>query len=125
MSIYQGRSLRKPSGGKKKQHRKKKKFELGRDYIEIKIGKQNIKSIRTKGGNRKNRLITAEFANVFDRQSKSSKKVKILSVVENAANLHYVRRNIITKGAIIKTELGNAKVTSRPGQSGTVNAVLV
>jgi small subunit ribosomal protein S8e len=45
--------------------------------------------------------------------------------VENPANPHYVRRNIITKGAVIKTELGNAKVTSRPGQDGVVNAALI
>jgi len=125
MSIWQGKSLRKASGGKKKQRRQKRRFELGREYIELKIGKKNIKSIRTMGGNRKNRVITTEFANVFDKKTKSAKKSKILTVAENPANIHYIRRNIITKGAIIKTELGNAKVTSRPGQSGTVNAVLV
>ncbi|RLF79472.1 30S ribosomal protein S8e, partial [Thermococci archaeon] len=41
------------------------------------------------------------------------------------ANRQYVRRNIITKGAIIQTEIGKAIVTSRPGQDGVVNAVLI
>jgi small subunit ribosomal protein S8e len=45
--------------------------------------------------------------------------------VENQANIHYVRRNIINKGAIIETNLGKARVTSRPGQTGTINAVLL
>ena len=34
-------------------------------------------------------------------------------------------RGIITKGALIETELGKAIVTSRPGQDGVVNALLV
>ncbi|MEM5832609.1 MAG: 30S ribosomal protein S8e, partial [Candidatus Aenigmatarchaeota archaeon] len=37
----------------------------------------------------------------------------------------YERRKIITKGAIIKTEIGLAKVTSRPSQHGVVNAILI
>ena len=39
--------------------------------------------------------------------------------------LAVVRRNILTKGAIIETDAGKAKITNRPGQEGTVNAVLV
>ncbi|MFB6184110.1 MAG: 30S ribosomal protein S8e, partial [Haloarculaceae archaeon] len=44
---------------------------------------------------------------------------------ENPSNPNYARRNIITKGAIIETSEGRARVTSRPGQDGQVNAVLV
>jgi small subunit ribosomal protein S8e len=33
--------------------------------------------------------------------------------------------NIITMGAVIETEIGNARVVSRPGQHGTINAVLI
>jgi small subunit ribosomal protein S8e len=51
--------------------------------------------------------------------------VKILGVAKNPANKEYERRQVITKGALIKTELGLARVTSRPGQNGVVNAVLV
>ena len=50
---------------------------------------------------------------------------KILEVVENSAYPNYLRQNIITKGSIISTEKGNARVTSRPGQHGMVNAVLM
>ena len=53
-----------------------------------------------------------------------AKKAKIISVAENKASRHFLRRNIITKGAVIETELGKAKVTSRPGQHGVINAVL-
>ena len=65
------------------------------------------------------------MANVVDPKTQKSKKVKILTVVENSANPFYVRRNIINRGAIIETEIGKAKVTSRPGQHGLINAILL
>lgn len=125
MVLWQGRSLRKISGGKIKPRRKKRKYELGREHTETTIGERRLKIIRCRGGNLKFRLYKVDYANVLDPKTKKSKKVKILGVLENKANPHYVRRNIVTKGAIIKTELGNAKVTSRPGQDGVVNAVLL
>ena len=52
-------------------------------------------------------------------------KLKITAVVENPANRHFVRRNIITKGTVIETEKGKARITSRPGQEGVINAILI
>ena len=63
--------------------------------------------------------------NVVDPKTKSSKKVKIKTITENPANRNFVRRNIITKGAVIETELGKAKITGRPGQDAAINAVLL
>lgn len=31
----------------------------------------------------------------------------------------------MNKGAIIETKIGKARITSRPGQSGTINAILI
>ena len=70
-------------------------------------------------------MLSEEIANVYDPKLKKHFKLKILDIVENPANRHFVRRNIITKGAIIKTEKGNAKVISRPGQQGSINAVMI
>ena len=47
------------------------------------------------------------------------------TVLENPANRHYVRRNIITKGTIVDTEKGKAIITSKPGQEGCINAKLL
>jgi len=125
MAIWQGRSLKKPSGGRIILARKKRKRELGREPAFTKVGedREKKKIIRTYGGNRKVRLIEALYANVFENGK--GKKVKIISVIQNPANRQYVRRDIITKGAIIETEVGKAIVTSRPGQDGVVNAVLI
>jgi len=124
MGIWQGRSKRKPTGGRLKRIRKKRKTEIGRDILNTFVRDERKKVIRTTGGNKKLRLLGAHWANVVFKDEKQSKKVRIIGVVENPANIHYVRRNIITKGAIIEVEGERlAKVTSRPGQHGVVNAV--
>ena len=117
------RSRRKVSGGRYKATRKKKLREVARDTFYTKIGKKKINVYRGKSAIIKRSLLSAEEVNVFD--GKKYQKVKIITVVENSANRHFVRRNIITKGAIIQTELGNAKIVNRPGQEGHITAVLV
>lgn len=98
---------------------------MGSEFIEVKMAPVEQVKLRTFGGNEKRRLYSADVANITDQKTKKVSKAKILSVVENKADLHFVRRNVITKGAIIQTELGRARVTSRPGQHGVVNAVLL
>lgn len=125
MAQWQGRSKRKTSGGRIRLHRKKRTFEIGREKQFTTIGDNKNLKIRTQGRNQKMRLVNTEMANVTDPKTKKTKKTKILTVIENGANPFYVRRNIINKGAIIDTELGNARVTSRPGQHGVINAILI
>ncbi|MHA1596474.1 MAG: 30S ribosomal protein S8e [Candidatus Asgardarchaeia archaeon] len=125
MSVWHGKSKRKPSGGRYKQFRKKRKYEMGRFPVETKLGPMRVKVIRTKGGNFKVKLVQCDFANVTDKEKNQTKKVKIISVKYNPSNIDYNRRKIITKGTIITTEIGDAIVTSRPGQDGIINAVLL
>lgn len=120
-----GQVGRKPTGGIYKSHRGRRKYETGRLPALTEIGKQKIKVIRTKADHRKMKILIAQFANVLDPKTKKYTKSAIKTVTECQANRHYVRGNIIVKGTIITTEAGRAKVTSRPGQDGTVNAVLV
>ncbi|OFV68117.1 30S ribosomal protein S8e [Methanosarcinales archaeon] len=122
---WQGRSSRKPTGGRYKRSCGKKKYEIGRPSTTTHIGEDRRKLQRVRGGNRKVKLFRSLFANVTDKTSGKTQKVRIETVVENAANQHYVRRNIITKGAVIRTEIGDAIVSARPGQDGVINAVLI
>jgi small subunit ribosomal protein S8e len=89
------------------------------------VGESRLEKLRTRGANVKVRMLKADYANVVDPATKKTQKVKIITVKENSANPNFVQRNIINRGAIIQTELGMAKVTSRPGQDGAVDAVLV
>ncbi len=125
MALWQGKSKRKPTGGRLSAHRSKKRSEIGRELQQVKIGELTKKVARTRGGTRKDRLLKTDMASVTDPKSGKNYNSKILAVIENTANPNYVRQNIITKGSIIGTEKGNAKVTSRPGQHGVVNAVLM
>ncbi|UCF49107.1 MAG: 30S ribosomal protein S8e [Thermoplasmatales archaeon] len=125
MALWQGDSRRSKSGRRIRYARGKRKFEIGRERHLTTIGPTTLKKVRTKGNNRKTRAKTTNIAYVVDPKDNKITKTDVISVVENQANIHYVRRNIINKGAIIETKLGKAKVTSRPGQYGTVNAVLL
>ena len=125
MAIWQGRSKKKASGGRNPFSRGKKRFEIGREKNHTRVGKQSLKKFRGRGGDEKTGLLAADYANVIDSKTNVVSRVKIISVKINPADPNYVQRNIINKGATIVTEIGDAVVTSRPGQDGTVNAVLV
>ncbi|UCF08972.1 MAG: 30S ribosomal protein S8e [Thermoplasmata archaeon] len=125
MGLWQGKSDKKATGGRIRHARKKRKFEIGAEAQTTTIGEERKKYARTRAGNQKVRVLSAEKSSVVDPKKKTVKTAKILSVLENPSNPHFVQRNIITKGAIIQTELGRAKVTSRPGQDGVINAILI
>jgi len=125
MALWQGRSKRKSTGGRYRPIRKKRKREIGREQQYAFVGANRLKLYRTQGANRKVCVLSAEVANVLDRRTASTKKVKIVTVKANPANPNFVTRNIITKGSTIQTEIGLARVTSRPGQDGVINAVLI
>ncbi len=125
MVITQSKSKRNPRGARYIARRKKKLYEKGSEPSFTKIGERRVKTIKGKGGVKKTKVFLTKTANVLDPKTKKYSKVGVNSVVENPANRHFVRRNILTKGCIIDTEKGKARVTSRPGQDGTINAVLI
>lgn len=123
--ITQERSKRKPSGGKYKAIGKRKIKNIGRFPAFTGLGEKKMVIKRVRGANLKFQLQKIDVANVYDPRTKKYVKAKIKTIVENPANRHFVRRNIMTKGTIIETDLGRAKITSRPGQDGVINAILV
>ncbi|MCL2785975.1 MAG: 30S ribosomal protein S8e [Methanomassiliicoccaceae archaeon] len=125
MALWQGRSRRKPTGGRLILSKGKRRYEIGTEKQFTKVGAQSLKRYRGFGGNVKVRMLAAEYANVVDRKTNKVTKVKILGVKTNPADPNFVQRSLINKGATIKTDLGDAVITSRPGQDGAVNAVLL
>ena len=122
--IIQDKPQRKKTGGLLRAHSKKIKHMMGREFSPVLLNNEKKKNIKIRGGGIKTRLSAQNMANVIDASGKA-KKVKIVTVKENAANPNYIRRNIMTKGAVIQTELGLARITSRPGQDGIINAKLI
>lgn len=112
------------TGGRRHPLRIRRKYETDRFPNEPINGAQITVTRNVRGKNKKTALKSIDFVNLTIEGSKV-KKTKILKVLENATNNDYQRRGIITKGAILETQEGKCRVVSRPGQSGTVNAVLV
>ncbi len=125
MSTHSSLRKRKLTGGKKRVYRTKKKYEAGGYPAETVLGEPRRKVSSTIGGNSKIKVLADKFASVTDPNTKTTTKTEIIRVVRNGANVDYNRRGVITKGAEIETSLGLAKVTSRPGNDGMVNAVLI
>ena len=119
------RSRRTKTGKKLKKKRKKRKYELAFPPIETKLGTERKKIVRTRGGNQKVKLFNAEKVNVVDPKTHEVKSVPIKGVETSPSSIDYNRRSIITKGTILETDLGFVKVTSRPGQTGIINGVIV
>jgi small subunit ribosomal protein S8e len=125
MPLWQGRSKHYPSGARRHPSRKHRKYERGSQATETILSEKKLRVKRTRGANEKLRLLGASYANLTDAKTGKTERVKITQVLGNAANVDLDRRGIITKGAIVETEKGKARVTSRPGQSGVIDAVTV
>ncbi|WP_136716134.1 30S ribosomal protein S8e [Halorientalis salina] len=119
----QGRSIRKRTGGRLRPNHKKKKHELAGEPTETQVGDGKLKFVDTRGDTEKVRAITSDTASIAVGDEVVAAEIE--NVAENESNPNYARRNIITKGAVLETSEGRARVTSRPGQDGQVNAVLV
>ncbi len=124
MAITQTRSKRKLKGGLYIKYRKKRKYELGREPTQTKIGEKRVSGRRIKGGEKKIFLLSCDILNLVGKDGKQI-KAKIKGILESGANRHFVRRGILTKGAIVDTDKGKAKIVSRPGQSSSLDAVIV
>jgi small subunit ribosomal protein S8e len=120
---YQGPSTRKRTGGRRRPASDKKKHQLGTESTETQVGDARFKTVDARGGTRKVRATAPDTASVAAGGEVVAATIE--NVAENPSNPNYARRNIITKGAVIETSEGRARVTSRPGQDGQVNAVLL
>ncbi|MFQ3275497.1 MAG: small subunit ribosomal protein S8e [Candidatus Nanohaloarchaea archaeon] len=123
MAIWHKQSGRKKTGGRTRRNRKSKKHELGSEFSEPEKGEKRIEKKRTRGGNHKNVVSRAEEINVAVEGE--VKNAEIESVEDNPANPNFVRRSLLTKGAVVQTSEGKARITSRPGQDGMINGEII
>jgi len=125
MARSQERSRRKYTGKKYKRANKRGKRDLEGYSLNAVIGEEKKKKQRIMGGNTKLKLFATSFVNVTDPNTNKTSKSKIVRFDSNAASQDLNRRHVITKGAVVETELGKVKITSRPGQHGVINGVLI
>ncbi|MBU0957884.1 MAG: 30S ribosomal protein S8e [Nanoarchaeota archaeon] len=116
---------RKISGGKYHKIRKTRKHERIRQKRTVKLSATKNKKLRARGGKKRTILLTTNIVNITNQTTKKTTKTKIKNVLETPQNRFLARQNILQKGAIIETEAGKAKITNRPSQEGSINAILV
>lgn len=117
------RTGRKISGGKYVKRRKKKSYEIAGQKKNIKLGNEKRKTKKIRGGNKKTYLLRAKTINVKNKGK--MQKAEIKNVLETPSNRFLARQNILTKGTIVETSLGKARITNRPTQEGVVNGILI
>ncbi|CUM66435.1 uncharacterized protein PRCAT00004099001 [Priceomyces carsonii] len=98
------RHKRAASGAKRAQFRKKRKFELGRQAANTRLGTKRIHTVRTRGGNKKFRALRIESGNFSWASEGVSRKTRIAGVVYHPSNNELVRTNTLTKAAIVQID---------------------
>ena len=116
---------RKHTGGLIKHTRSRRSDEKDSFSVDTLLGDHSIRVKNSRGGNIKVSLVSDNSVNVIDKSNNSIKKVDITRVLKNPSNRDYERRRVITRGAILDTELGKVRVLSRPGQSGIIDGILI
>ncbi|KAJ6594035.1 40S ribosomal protein S8 [Mycena capillaripes] len=98
------RHKRSETGAQRAHYRKKRKFELGRQPANTKLGPKRIHSVRVRGGNVKFRALRLEGGNFAWGSEHVTRKTRIIGVVYNASNNELVRTNTLVKSAIIQID---------------------
>ncbi|MCW4012317.1 MAG: 30S ribosomal protein S8e [Candidatus Bathyarchaeota archaeon] len=124
MAWHDRLTKRKKTGGKKRAFRTHRVYEQGRQPVETLFGETKRKEVKGISRISKIKLVKAEYVNVSNPETGKTERLEILDVVSNPANADYNRRGVITKGTIVRTENGLAKIVSRPGQEGSLSAVV-
>lgn len=121
MTTKKGKKI---SGGKYIQQRKKKKNERTGQKKIVKLAEsEKRKTIRVMGGLLKTFFLRAKFVNIQTKGK--TKRTEIKNVISTPSNRFLARQNVITKGTIVETDLGNVRITSRPTQEGAINGILI
>ncbi|KAJ6625502.1 ribosomal protein S8e/ribosomal biogenesis NSA2 [Mycena sp. CBHHK59/15] len=98
------RHKRSATGAQRAHYRKKRKFELGRQPANTKLGAKRIHTVRVRGGNLKYRALRLEGGNFAWGSEHVTRKTRIIGVVYNASNNELVRTNTLVKSAIIQVD---------------------
>ncbi|KAI9214110.1 hypothetical protein DS838_001042 [Geotrichum bryndzae] len=98
------RHKRSHTGAKRAQFRKKRKFELGRQAANTRIGPKRIHSVRTRGGNQKFRALRIETGNFSWGSEGVTRKTRVVNVAFHPSNNELIRTNTLTKAAIVQID---------------------
>merc|ERR1712196_353769 len=92
------------SGGKLTKWRMNRKFELGRQSANSRIGPKRIRTVRTRGGNTKYRALRVDTGNFSWATESVTRKTRVLNVSYNSTNNELVRTNTLVKSGIVQID---------------------
>merc|ERR1711861_41049 len=95
---------RRKSGGKLTKWRMNRKFELGRQSANSRIGPKRIRTVRTRGGNTKYRALRVDTGNFSWTTESVTRKTRVLNVSYNSTNNELVRTNTLVKSGIVQID---------------------
>merc|ERR1711970_1467058 len=95
---------RRKSGGKLTKWRMNRKFELGRQSADSRIGPKRIRTVRTRGGNTKYRALRVDTGNYSWATESVTRKTRVLNVSYNSTNNELVRTNTLVKSGIVQID---------------------
>lgn len=95
---------RRLTGGVMPNTHKKRKFMLGRQSANTKIGTKLVRDVRVRGGSIKKRALRLENGSFAWGSQAFASKTRILNVVYNASNNELVRTNTLVKGCIVQID---------------------
>ena len=106
MAQWHGISRRKSTGGRRRLVRGKRRTEISSEQQFALVGESRRKLYRKTGGMQRVRVLSEQTINVSNPAKGTTQTITMSTVIENPSNPNYVRRNILTKGAVVDTELG-------------------
>ena len=92
---------RRLTGGMCPIHQKKRKYLMGRQSSNTKLGDKKVVTVRCRGSNIKRRALRINEGNFCWVSEKCTRKSKILEVVYNATHNELVRTQRIVKGCVV------------------------
>jgi len=98
------RHKRRHTGGRRKIHQKKRKYELGRQPANTRIGSKRIHLVRCRGGMIKKRALRLDSGNISWKSENRAFKTRVMNVVYNASNNELVRTQTLVKNCIVEID---------------------
>jgi len=95
---------RRHTGAKRVAIRMKRKFELGRQPANTRLGERRVHTVRCRGGFMKFRALRLDHGNYSWPLEAVTRKTRILGVVYNATSMELVRTNTLVQGTIVEID---------------------
>merc|ERR1712031_20356 len=95
---------RRKTGGKLTKWKMNRKYELGRQTSNSRIGHKRVRTVRARGGNLKYRALRLDAGNFSWASESVTRKTRLLNVSYNSTNNELVRTNTLVKSGIVQID---------------------